>query len=112
MCDMLICNFNDASINVIVIEHTLWFRGKDVDLHLESANCKQALFSNVDIEDKHKLAYIIGINSKKHHLQNHEYIKKSNQSFNELNTIYTKDADFTHSSSIVRSQKHKYRRWA
>jgi prophage antirepressor-like protein len=92
-------NILKCSIDCVIVDNNVWFRGKDVAIALGYENTTQAIIINVEDEDKHKLEELWNL-----------YDRPLN--CNEKNTIYINESGLY--SLILRSKKEEakeFKKW-
>ena len=84
-------NILKCSVDCVIVDNNVWFRGKDVALALGYKDTTQAVRDNVEEEDKHKLEEL------------YDPFSTQPLTFNEKNTIYINESGLY--SLIMDSQK-------
>jgi len=84
-------NILKCSIDCVIVDNNVWFRGKDVALALGYKDTTQAVRDNVEEEDKHKLEEL------------YDPFSTQPLTFNEKNTIYINESGLY--SLVMISQK-------
>ena len=82
-------NILKCSVDCVIVDNNVWFRGKDVAIALGYENTTQAILNNVEEEDKYKLGELINLSDR---LTYHEKI-----------TVYINESGLY--SLVMKSQK-------